>query len=112
MEKKIDTGLFNSKIIEEAKKSLSSSDIEKYKKIADEFHGSVNFETSEVIKNDFSVSPFEDFIAYVEESIKSGLHISLLDDNEKELMKETYGIKWWEKFGYIEDDLTDIVTLK
>ena len=48
--------------------------------------------------------------AYIVDSITSGMHISYLEENEKELLKEVYGTSWFERFGYIEGDLTEIVT--
>jgi len=40
--------------------------------------------------------------------LKSGLHPSMLDENEKILLKEALGDKWYEKYGYVEQDLTMI----
>ena len=51
-------------------------------------------------------------VAYIETSLRSGLHPSMLEDNEKALLKETYGNEWYHRWGYIEKDLDDIVTLK
>jgi hypothetical protein len=50
-------------------------------------------------------------IMYIENQITSGLHPSMLESNEKELLKDAYGEKWYSKWGYVEGDLTDIVTL-
>ena len=36
----------------------------------------------------------------------------MLEENEKALMKETYGDEWYKEWGYVEEDLIDIVTLK
>ena len=48
--------------------------------------------------------------AYVFSQIKSGLHISYLTDQEKTLMQKSFGEKWYIKWGYVEEDLCDIIT--
>jgi hypothetical protein len=49
--------------------------------------------------------------AYISEQLKSGLHPSMMEDDEKRLMEELFGKEWYTKWGYVEGDLTDIVTV-
>lgn len=42
--------------------------------------------------------------------LRAGLHISTLDANEKRILADRYGKDWFVKWGYTEEDLTDIVT--
>ena len=54
----------------------------------------------------------EEFLAYIQEQLKSGLHPSFLEDNEKEFLVESLGKDWYKKWGYVEKDLSEIKTLK
>jgi len=51
-------------------------------------------------------------VAYIESSLKSGLHPSMLEENEKALLQDNYGDEWYKRWGYVEEDLNTIVTLK
>ena len=51
-------------------------------------------------------------IRNIESMLKSGLHPSMLSDEEKFILKDILGDKWYEKYGYVKEDLHDIVTLK
>ena len=54
----------------------------------------------------------EDALIAIFESLKSGLHPSLLDKDEIRLLEEVFGETWYKIFNYVEGDLKDIVTLK
>lgn len=101
--------LFEGALAKAALASLSPEDREKYRIIGEQLYGNIDFENGKV-----NTTPGEmaDAVAYIEIQIRSGLHISLLEDNEKNLMQEIYGKEWYKKWNYIEEDLTDIVTLK
>lgn len=99
--------LFNNPMINKAKKQISNDQQERWAKIGEEMYNTVDF----VDENGKSQTIPEDMMegaAYVVDSIKSGMHISYLDNNEKELLKEIYGQKWYKHFGYTERDLTEI----
>jgi len=34
-----------------------------------------------------------------------------MENDEKRLMEELFGKEWYKEWGYVEGDLTDIVTL-
>jgi hypothetical protein len=102
--------VFNNPMVEAALKALSPADLLKYKIIGEELYGNVNFEDSKIL-NTMPV-PMEECVYYVSQQLKSGLHPSMMDDNEKNIMKEAYGDKWYERWGYIEKDLTEIATFK
>lgn len=101
--------LWNNDMVKAAMNQLSPEDLQKYKEIGEAIYKDVDYEKSE-IKN--IPAPMSEALAYVEESLKSGLHPSMLDDNEKEVLKGYYGDDWYKKWGYVEGDLTDIVTVK
>jgi len=102
--------LFNNPMIDSALKALSPEDVEKYKKIGEEMYGNMNFVDSEILNN--MPAPIAEAVAYISESIKSGLHPSMLDENEIKVLEEAYGENWYLKFDYCKEDLQDFVTLK
>ena len=51
-------------------------------------------------------------LAYVESQLNSGLHPSMLEKNEKALLKDAYGDEWYTKWEYVYEDLKNIVTFK
>lgn len=98
--------LFNNPMVEKAIKALSPEELERYKKIGEEMYGSVHFEDSKILNN--IPAPMAEAVAYVIESIKSGLHPSDLEENEKILLEDVYGKEWYKKYGYCEKDLTEM----
>jgi hypothetical protein len=57
-----------------------------------------------------------DLSAMIDESAReivftlcNGLHPSFLKKEEMDIMRETRGEKWYLRFGYTEEDLTEIV---
>lgn len=102
--------LFNGEHTMTAMKSLSPEDVARYKEIGKQMYGSVNFTDSKVLNS--LPAPMYEAMAYIHEQIKSGMHISMLEDNEKAIMVDAYGDNWYEKYGYVKSDLEDIVTVK
>jgi hypothetical protein len=97
--------LFDNPMVKSATRAMTSEQKDKYKTVGEEMYNNIDFETGKILDN---VKDSSDYI-YVQ--IRSGLHPSHLDDNEKKIMFQTHGDKWYEKFGYVEEDLTKIVTL-
>lgn len=103
----INSDLFDNPMTRAAMLALSEKDKEKYKTIGDHLYGRINFEDGQ------SLYPLmEEAVAYIETSLMSGLHPSMLEENEKALLKDSYGDEWYKRWGYVEEDLNDIVTLK
>lgn len=101
--------LFNNPMITSAKKAMAKKDLDHYQKLGESMYKDINFETSSV--NNLP-QPMIDAAIYVESMIKSGMHPSLLDENDKNAMLEVYGEEWYKKYGYLKEDLNEIVTLK
>ena len=101
---KINSTLFDNPMVRSIMTKLSPEEIDQYKKIGESLYGEIDFEKSEILSN---TAPFisNDVIAYITAGINSGLHPRDIDEAEKNVLKETYGEKWFEKFGYSEDDL-------
>jgi hypothetical protein len=101
--------LFNNPMIESALKALSPEDLERYREIGEKMYGTVDFEENKILNN--MPPPMYEAGAYICEQLKSGLHPSMMDEDEKRLMEELFGKEWYTKWGYVEGDLTDIVTV-
>ena len=76
---------------------ISNEDKEKYKKFGEAFFNSFDLEKGCPIPDSFSL---EESLAYIIETIKSGLHPNYLSIEEKSLVQAAYGDDWYKKFGY------------
>ena len=102
--------LFDNPMTRAAMNAMSEEEKQRYKAIGEELYGHLDFNDGKVLKQ--LPLPIEEAIACLVEQLKSGLHPSAMEENEKAVMSEGYGDKWYERWGYVEGDLTDIVTLK
>jgi hypothetical protein len=94
--------LFNNPMIEAALKALTPEQLAHYKTLGEGLYNSVNFEDGTVIDN--MVPPVEEAVAYIAEGLKSGLHPTALTEQEMGLMKDHFGEKWYERYGYTKND--------
>lgn len=74
-----------------------------YKRFGEKFHSSFNVDTGAPI--DLSTINMEESLAYVVESLKSGLHPKYLTEDEVAMVRAGYGDQWYTKWGYVEKDL-------
>ena len=110
----MEESLWNNPMINNARKNMSPEDLEKYRKMGESMYADIDFPTSTIITEDNNLNLPEHMVEalmYIIETIKSGLHPSMLEENEIKLLEEAYGIEWYKQFGYVKEDLTDIVTL-
>jgi hypothetical protein len=98
--------LFDNPMINAAKQSMSPEIIEKYKELGKSMYKDLDF-VNGTIENSI-----QDALKNIEEAILSGLHPSMLTDNEKAVLESEKGKEWYEKFGYVKEDLYDIITIK
>ena len=101
--------LWNNEMVQNAKKHLSAEDIQKYKEIGESMYKNIDYTTSNIHN---APSMLDDAVAYITESIKSGLHVSYTTKEERNILETYYGKEWYLKFNYKKEDLDDIVTLK
>ena len=101
--------LFNNPMVEAARRSMPEKEIQRLKTIGEEMYKDIDFE--KVQENNMPPEIHESLL-YVDSLIKSGLHPSMLNKDEKFLLEEGFGPKWYENYGYVKDDLNEIVTLK
>ncbi len=102
-QEQINYGLFDNPSVRNLLKTMSPEDIEKYKKIGEEFYGQIDFEKSEVLAN--LAPPMAEALAYIKEGIKSGLLPVDFEENEINLLREVYGDEWYKAFNFTEDDV-------
>lgn len=102
--------LFENQMVRNARNSMSSEVLAEYRKIGEDFYKNMEInENQELIVK--QPDPKEEAVAQLSELIKAGLHPSYMNEIEHELLKDVYGEKWFEKFGYHPEDLKDISTI-
>ncbi len=105
-----DYDLFNNPMVTAALAAMSPEDKEQYKKIGEQMYGNLNFEDARYLIN--PDAQITEALACLESQIRSGLHPSDMEDNEKAVLKDAYGDQWYEKWGFVKEDLTTITTIK
>jgi len=103
--------LFGEKRLKEIAESLSEEDKNRYKQIGEEMYNSIKFEDinsqgSAACDNAESIDL--ENVSQIKLMLSSGLHPSFLSNQEKDMMKNNYGEKWFETFGFLETDLNRI----
>jgi hypothetical protein len=102
-------GLFNNPMITQLRSQMTDSQIKSLQLWGEYMYSTTNFD--DVSRTE--VPPFlQSRATEIDELIKNGCHISLLSIDEKQLMVEVKGEKWYEEYGYIAEDLDSIVTFK
>jgi len=84
--------------------SIPENERENFRKLGEKFHSSFDITTGNT--RDLSTIDLEESLAYVVESLKSGLHPSYLTEDEIAMIVAGYGDEWYKKWGYTKDDLT------
>jgi hypothetical protein len=81
---------------------------EKFQKIGEKLYSSFDLQKGQVLPgNDVESIRLEEALAYVVESLKSGLHPKYLEYDEIHLLRSAYGERWFEKWGYSEKDIPE-----
>ena len=107
IQKSVEVGndLFDNPMVRSAMAALSEEDKQRYKTIGDHLYGRINFDNGQSLE-----PPIAEAVAYIETSLQSGMHPSLLEENDHALLKEQYGEEWYKQWGYVKEDLTEMVT--
>ena len=92
--------LWDNPMVRDAKKRMTPEEIEQYKKIGEQFYKDMDFQKDNDIE-----SILKESAAYLSSQLNSGLLPYNFDKDEKRVLKEIYGEKWYEKWGYTEEDL-------
>ena len=107
-----ENSLWNNSMITSALNAMSDEDRENYKKLGESMFSNINFETESITDKNNVPLFLNDAASYICESIKSGLHPSMLTDDEKVVMENVLGKEWYKKYDYTKEDLDDILKLK
>jgi len=76
---------------------------EAYRAFGEKFHSSFDVQTGSPI--DLSTINMEESLAYIVESLKSGLHPKYLTGDEIHLLRAGYGDEWYKQWDYALEDL-------
>jgi hypothetical protein len=108
-QKKSTNPMYTNPSVQQFRNSLNPEELVKYQQMGEAIYNTVDYVQSKVLDRSipgFLIEPFQDIKA----SLKSGLHPSELDADEKRVMVECLGDDWYVKFGYVKEDLTEFVT--
>lgn len=95
--------LFDNPAVKMALKSMTLEQREHYQALGKELFGTVDFTDGRVINT--LETPKDAQAQYILEGLRSGLLPSDLNDDEKEILEEVYGKKWYKDLGYTKRDL-------
>jgi len=95
-----DQSMWDNPLVSRAKEVLSKDDIERMKKKGEDFY-SMDFEKNDTSSTDAVGEVLQQLTAM----LKSGMHPSFFSKEEKNFLKINIGEKWYEEFGYLENDL-------
>ena len=98
--------LFNNPMVESAKKAMDPKHIEDLRIKGESMYKDIDFENGTI------EHVLEDSFFKLNEELKSGLHPSYLEESELAILQDKLGDEWYKKYGYVKDDLNDIVTIK
>jgi len=108
--KKADS-LFSKKRLQEIENSLSDEDKKRYAKIGEEMYNSISFEDinsqGKLATENAEAIEMEN-VSQIKLMLQSGIHPSYLSTQEKDMMKNAFGEKWYEQYGFLETDLNRI----
>ena len=104
--------IFSNPQIQKAKESLPPHVRQQYEQIGENIWNQME-SSQKIIDNnaEFGVThmppPVEEAAANISEAIKSGLHPTMLDEDEAKVMLHCFGEKWYETFGFTEQDMEE-----
>lgn len=98
--------LFDNPMVRHARANMNPQEMERYKMLGEQMFNSVDFVNAKPLSN--PDIPHSDALAYLHSQLKSGLHPSMLADNEKELLTMSLGKEWYKQYDYTEQDLERI----
>lgn len=105
MENKND--LFNNAMVETTRRGMTPEQIEEYKKIGEYMYNNVDYKTA-TVGAQVRESKDEDLILYATEALKAGGDPNDLTEPELQALLKIYGGKWYERFGFEEDDVPKV----
>ena len=101
--------LYDNPMVESARQNMTKEQLEAYKSYGESMYNSIDFVDSKGKSRNVPEEHLE-AVSYVINSINSGMHISYLEENERLLLEDVLGKEWYKNFGYIQDDIYEVVT--
>ena len=97
--------LFNNPMVDRALKSMSSEQVENFRKIGNSMYGNVDH-----VNNALShlPGPIAESAAYIDSGLKSGLSPSELTETEVHVLVEAYGEEWYKRYDYTKDEVPEL----
>lgn len=99
------------KIRENLWKNLTEEQKENYDRLAEKFHQSFDVEQGHSRSHNVKEIALEECLAYLVESLKSGLHPKHTTVEERGLLESAYGASWYRAFGFEPNELEEEVDL-
>jgi hypothetical protein len=104
---KTNNDIWDNDMVRNIRKNLTPEQIKEYERMGEYMYGDMDFEK---IQKEGFVKAFEDKsnqdeVARVYEMVKSGLHPVYMELDDIKTMENSFGKKWYEKFGFREEDL-------
>ena len=103
MSKLNDNDIFNNPMVRAAENAMTAEQKEQFAKIGENLYGTTDFVKNTVLDN--MPDPMVDSLLHITVQLRSGLHPVDLNEDEIKLLTEVHGEKWYEKWGYTEQDL-------
>ena len=101
--------IFNNPQIKQAKEALDPKVRKQYEEIGKSIWEQIESSKANInIKNSSGGTlppPVEEAAAQISEALKSGMHPTLLDEDEKNVLCQCFGAEWWENWGYTKEDM-------
>ena len=94
--------LFNNPQIMAIKNSLPKEYVESLRLKGESMYKDIDFD------NETLNHTIQNSLLNIKEALKSGLHPTMLESSEKQILIEELGTEWYKKFGYLEKDLDEI----
>ena len=94
--------LFNNPQIMAIKNSLPKEYVESLRLKGESMYKDIDFD------NETLNHTIQNSLLNIKEALKSGLHPSMLESSEKQILIEELGTEWYKKFGYLQKDLDKI----
>jgi hypothetical protein len=76
----------------------------KFQKLGEKLYNNFDIQKGTIFKENENTT-LEEALAYIVESLKSGLHPRYLDEDEIHLLKAGYGEEWYKNWNYTKEDL-------
>lgn len=91
--------LYDNPMIEKIKKNMTKEQLEELKRHGEQLF-SIDFEHTGTPEH-----KSEEVYAQIKIMLESGMHPSFLTVEEKNFLRDFIGPKWFERFGYMENDI-------